>query len=90
MAHDVEPRLLVLRSMAAIRAYLEDYPIAPDDTADSGWLTLPQWLADGDDCDEDRFALATRLGYPAVRLRAVPMQNSKGLVAVAMEDCENP
>ena len=110
MAHDVEPRLLVLRSMAAVRAYLEDYPIAPDETADSAWLTLPQWLAEGDDCDEDRFALATRLGYPAVRLRdfadrgasealtpelarrmrAVPMQKSKGLVAVALEDCENP
>ena len=110
MAHDVEQRLLVLRSMAAIRAYLDDYPIAPDETADCRWLTLPEWLADGDDCDEERFALAVRLGYPAVRLnsydhrgesnaitpelarrlRAIPLQSSKGLVAIALEDCEQP
>lgn len=110
MAHDVEPRLLVLRSMAAIRAYLDDYPISPTETPDSVWMSLPEWLADGDDCDEDRFKLAAHLGYPAARLsrfddrgasdlitpelarrlRAVPLQAAKGLVAVALEDCESP
>ena len=110
MAHDVESRLLVLRSMAAIRAYLDDYPISPTETPDSVWMSLPEWLADGDDCDEDRFKLAAHLGYPAARLsrfddrgasdlitpelarrlRAVPLQAAKGLVAVALEDCESP
>ncbi|MCC6560639.1 MAG: Flp pilus assembly complex ATPase component TadA, partial [Xanthomonadales bacterium] len=110
MAHDFEQRLLVLRTMAAIRAYLDSYPIAPAESADISWLTEPEWLAEGDDADEDRFHLAVRLSYPAVRLRAydergasdsvtpelarrmraVPLQNSKGLVAVALEDCENP
>jgi len=110
MAHDVEQRLLVLRSMAAIRAYLESYPIAPPETPESVWMSLPEWLADGDDCDEERFRLAVHLGYPAARLgrfddrgasdaitpelarrlRAIPLQIAKGLVAVALEDCENP
>ena len=110
MAHDFEHRLLVLRTMMAVRAYLDNYPIAPGESADIAWLTLPEWLAEGDDADEDRFALAVRLGYPAVRLRdyedrgaadaitpelarrlrAIPLQNGKGLVAVALEDCENP
>ncbi|MBI2397393.1 MAG: type II/IV secretion system protein [Xanthomonadales bacterium] len=110
MAHDFEHRLLVLRTMMAGRAYLDNYPIAPGESADIAWLTLPEWLAEGDDADEDRFALAVRLGYPAVRLRdyedrgaadaitpelarrlrAIPLQNGKGLVAVALEDCENP
>ncbi len=110
MAHDFEQRLLVLRTMAAIRAYLDSYPIAPAESADISWLTEPEWLAEGDDADEDRFHLAVRLGYPAARLRsydergaadaitpelarrlrAIPLQNGKGLVAVALEDCENP
>ena len=110
MAHDVEPRLLVLRSIAAVREYLENYPITPPESPFCSWLNLADWLAEGDDCDEERFALATRLGYPAVhltdfsergapvaltpelarRLRAVPIQKAKGLVAVALEDCEDP
>jgi len=110
MAHDIEQRLLVLRSMAAVHAFLESYPITPTQSADCALLTLSDWLKEGDDCDEERFRMAVRLGYPAVRLdryddrgksgaitpelarrlRAVPMQKSKGLVAVAMEDCENP
>lgn len=110
MAHDIEQRLLVLRSMAAVRSYLDDYPIAPREDADCSWLNLSDWLIEGDDCDEERFALAVRLGYPAVRLRhydergaadaitpelarrlrAIPMQNSKGLMAVALENCEHP
>jgi type IV pilus assembly protein PilB len=110
MAHDIEQRLLVLRTMAAVRAFLDDYPIAPAQSADTALLNLTEWLNEGDDCDEERFRLAVRLGYPAVRLdryddrghsgvitpalarrlRAVPMQKTKGLVAVAMEDCENP
>ena len=69
MAHDIEQRLLVLRSMAAVRSYLDDYPIAPREDADCSWLNLSDWLIEGDDCDEERFALAVRLGYPAVRLR---------------------
>jgi type IV pilus assembly protein PilB len=110
MSREPEQRLLVLRTMAAIRAYLEHYPIPPPETADSVWLNLPEWLADGDDADESRFELAVRLGYPAARLRnyedrgasdaitpelarklrAIPLQDAKGLVAVAVEDCENP
>ncbi len=109
MTVPAEPRLLVLRSMAAIQRYLDNYPDSPCEAHDATWLTLDQWLAEGDDCDEERFQRAVQLGYPALRvpgdedrgvtraltptlarrLRAVPTQRAKGLVAVAMEDCRN-
>ncbi len=109
MTHDEEPRLLVLRSMAAIHRYLDGYPRALPQAPDAAWMSLPEWLAEGDDCDEDHFHRALSLGYPALRvpededrgatgtispelarrLRAVPTQRCKGLVAVALEDCGN-
>jgi hypothetical protein len=46
MAHDVEPRLLVLRSIAAVREYLENYPITPPESPFCSWLNLADWLAE--------------------------------------------
>lgn len=109
MTHDDTPRLLVLRSMAAIRRYLDGYPAPLPEAIDATWLTLPEWLEEGDDCDEERFLHATSLSYPAIRvpsdedrgitgtitpslarhLRAIPLQRSKGLAAVVLEDCGN-
>jgi len=95
--------------MNAIRRYLDAYPRPLPQASDAAWLTLSEWLAEGDDCDEDRFQRAIGMGYPAVRvprdeerggtgmltpelarrLRAVPLHRTRGLVAVALEDCGN-
>lgn len=63
-------RALILRSMGAIRTYLEHYPNPPSVVDGVAWLDREHWLHDGDDADEARFDLAVRLGYPIVRLRA--------------------
>ncbi len=75
MTHDEEPRLLVLRSMAAIHRYLDGYPRALPQAPDAAWMSLPEWLAEGDDCDEDHFHRALSLGYPALR---VPEDEDRG------------
>ena len=103
---DAVPAPRLIDSPGGLSDYLQS-TLRGDAWSGHAGLPLQDWLALGEDCSEDSYRLAQRLGVPllrleqappqpgavvllppetARRLRAVPLIERQGVVAVAMEN----
>ncbi|MBK8286919.1 MAG: type II/IV secretion system protein [Ahniella sp.] len=80
MSQGMPNRVLVLRSVDALRDYLEHYPTPPQVGDNVAWLDEAAWLEDGDDADRGRFDMAIKLGFPIVRVRTFERNPAQDLM----------